>query len=87
MEQVWEEPDLARFYRRLSAAARVIIYDKRGVGLSDRIGSPATVEQQVADAEAIMRAARSERVIVLAVSDGATVALPWLRSIPSRSLV
>jgi DNA-binding SARP family transcriptional activator/pimeloyl-ACP methyl ester carboxylesterase len=74
LEQVWEEPDLARFYRRLSAAARVIIYDKRGVGLSDRIGSPATIEQQVEDAEAIMRAARSERVIILAVSDGATVA-------------
>jgi DNA-binding SARP family transcriptional activator/pimeloyl-ACP methyl ester carboxylesterase len=74
LEQVWEEPDLARFYRRLTTAARVIIYDKRGVGLSDRIGSPATVEQQVADAEAIMRAARSERVIILAVSDGAAVA-------------
>ena len=74
VEQVWEEPDLARFYRRLGATAHVIIYDKRGVGLSDRIGSPATVEQQVADAEAIMRAARSERVILLAVSDGATVA-------------
>jgi pimeloyl-ACP methyl ester carboxylesterase/DNA-binding SARP family transcriptional activator len=74
LEQVWEEPDLARFYRRLSASARVIIYDKRGVGLSDRIGSPATVQQQVEDAEAILRAARSERVIILAVSDGATVA-------------
>jgi DNA-binding SARP family transcriptional activator/pimeloyl-ACP methyl ester carboxylesterase len=74
LEQLWEEPDLARFYRRLSATARVILYDKRGVGLSDRIGSPATIEQQVADAEAIMRAAQSERVIILAVSDGATVA-------------
>jgi pimeloyl-ACP methyl ester carboxylesterase len=60
--------------RRLSTAAHVIIYDKRGVGLSDRIGSPATVEQQVADAEAIMRVARSEGVIILAVSDGTTVA-------------
>jgi DNA-binding SARP family transcriptional activator/pimeloyl-ACP methyl ester carboxylesterase len=74
LEQLWEEPDLARFYRQLSRAARVVIFDKRGVGLSDRTGSPATVEQQVADAEAIMRAAQSERVIVLAVSDGATVA-------------
>jgi DNA-binding SARP family transcriptional activator/pimeloyl-ACP methyl ester carboxylesterase len=74
LEQIWEEPDLARFYRRLSTTARVIVYDKRGVGLSDRIGSPATVGQQVADAEAIMRATRSERVIILAVSDGATVA-------------
>jgi pimeloyl-ACP methyl ester carboxylesterase len=74
LEQLWEEPDLARFYGRLSTAARVILYDKRGVGLSDRIGAPATLEQQVADAEAIMRAARSDRLILLAVSDGATVA-------------
>jgi DNA-binding SARP family transcriptional activator/pimeloyl-ACP methyl ester carboxylesterase len=76
LEQVWEEPDLARFYRRLSTASRVILYDKRGVGLSDRTGSPATLEQQVADAEAILRATRSERVIILAVSDGAAVAIP-----------
>ena len=75
LEQIWEEPDLARFNRRLSAAARVILYDKRGVGLSDRIGSPASIEQQVEDAEAIMRAARSERVVIFAVSDGATVAI------------
>jgi DNA-binding SARP family transcriptional activator/pimeloyl-ACP methyl ester carboxylesterase len=74
LEQLWEEPDLARFYRRLSAAARVILYDKRGVGLSDRVGPPASIEEQVADGEAIMRATRSERVIILAVSDGAAVA-------------
>jgi DNA-binding SARP family transcriptional activator/pimeloyl-ACP methyl ester carboxylesterase len=74
LEQTWEEPDLARFYRRLGAAARVILYDKRGVGLSDRIGSPASIEEQVEDAAAILRAAQSERVIILAVSDGAAVA-------------
>jgi DNA-binding SARP family transcriptional activator/pimeloyl-ACP methyl ester carboxylesterase len=82
VEQDWEEPDLARFYRRLSTAARVILYDKRGVGLSDRIGAPATIEQQVADAEAVIRAAGSERVIILAVSDGATVAIPLAMQYP-----
>jgi DNA-binding SARP family transcriptional activator/pimeloyl-ACP methyl ester carboxylesterase len=76
LEQVWEEPDLARFYGRLGEAARVIIYDKRGVGLSDRIGPPATVAQQVADAKAIIRATGSARVVVFAVSDGAAVAIP-----------
>jgi DNA-binding SARP family transcriptional activator/pimeloyl-ACP methyl ester carboxylesterase len=76
VEQIWEEPELARFYGRLSESARVLVYDKRGVGLSDRIGSPATVAQQVADARAIIRAAGSGRVIVFAVSDGAAVAIP-----------
>ena len=76
MEQVWEEPDLARFYGRLGDAARVIIYDKRGVGLSDRIGSPTTVAQHVADAGVIVQAAQATRVVVFAVSDGAAVAIP-----------
>jgi DNA-binding SARP family transcriptional activator/pimeloyl-ACP methyl ester carboxylesterase len=84
LEQLWEEPDLARFYGQLSTAARVIIYDKRGVGLSDRIGSPATVEQQVEDAQAIMRAAGSERVIILAVSDGATVGIRMAVQYPQQ---
>ena len=84
VEQLWEEPDLVRFYEELSTVARIILYDKRGVGLSDRIGSPATVEQQVADAEAIMRAAGSERVFVLAVSDGAAVAIRLAVQYPQR---
>jgi pimeloyl-ACP methyl ester carboxylesterase len=76
LEQVWEEPDLARFYGRLSEAARVILYDRQGVGLSDRTGSPDTIAQQVADARAIIHAAGSRRVVILAVSDGAAVAIP-----------
>jgi DNA-binding SARP family transcriptional activator/pimeloyl-ACP methyl ester carboxylesterase len=84
VEQLWEEPDLARFYGQLGKTARVIIYDKRGVGLSDRIESQATVEQQVADARAIIRAAGSERVILLAVSDGATVAVTLAAQHPEQ---
>lgn len=75
LEQLWEDPDLVRFYGRLGRTARVLIYDKRGVGLSDRTGAPATVEQQVADARAVMQAAGAERVVVFAVSDGAAVGI------------
>jgi pimeloyl-ACP methyl ester carboxylesterase/DNA-binding SARP family transcriptional activator len=84
LEQIWEEPDLARFYRRLGEAARVIIYDKQGVGLSDRTGSPTTIAQHVADARAIMRAAGSRRVVVFAVSDGAAVAIPLAMRHPEQ---
>jgi len=84
LEQVWEEPDLARFYGRLSNVARLILYDKRGVGLSDRMESPATVEQRVADARAIIRAAGSVRVVVFAVSDGAAVAIPLAERHPDQ---
>lgn len=84
LEQIWEEPDLARFYGRLGEAARVMLYDKRGVGLSDRIGSPAALAQHVADARAIIRAAGSARVVVFAVSDGAAVAIPLAAQHPEQ---
>lgn len=84
LEQIWEEPDLARFYRRLGEAARVIVYDKRGVGLSDRIASPATIVQHVADAQAIIRAAGSERVVIFAASDGAAIAIPLAAQHPEQ---
>jgi DNA-binding SARP family transcriptional activator/pimeloyl-ACP methyl ester carboxylesterase len=75
LEQLWEEPNLARFFRRLSEGTRLIIYDKRGVGLSDRVGSPVTVEQRVEDARAVLGAAGSERVVVFAASDGVAVGI------------
>ncbi|HKN45877.1 MAG TPA: alpha/beta hydrolase, partial [Propionibacteriaceae bacterium] len=37
LEYAWEEPSLARFYRRLSSFSRLILFDKRGTGLSDRV--------------------------------------------------
>jgi DNA-binding SARP family transcriptional activator/pimeloyl-ACP methyl ester carboxylesterase len=84
LEQLWEEPELARFNGRLGEAARIIIYDRQGVGLSDRTGSPATVAQQVAHARAIIRASGSERVVVFAVSDGAAVAVHLAKQHPEQ---
>jgi DNA-binding SARP family transcriptional activator/pimeloyl-ACP methyl ester carboxylesterase len=75
LDQLWEEPDLAGFYEQLSTLARVIVYDKRGVGLSDRVSTPPAMEQQVADARAILEAANSRRVILFAVSDGAALGI------------
>jgi len=76
LEQLWEEADLATFIQQLSTVARVILYDKCGVGLSDRVGTVPSRERQIADALAILRAAGSSRVVILAVSDGAATAIP-----------
>ncbi|MGZ3639075.1 MAG: alpha/beta fold hydrolase, partial [Ktedonobacterales bacterium] len=76
LEQLWEEADLAGFVQHLSTVARVIVYDKCGVGLSDRVGTVPSRERQIADALAILRAAGSSRVVILAVSDGAATAIP-----------
>ncbi|MGZ3673634.1 MAG: alpha/beta fold hydrolase [Ktedonobacterales bacterium] len=76
LEQLWEEADLAGFVQHLSTVARVIVYDKCGVGLSDRVGTVPSRERQIADALAILRAAGSSRAVILAVSDGAATAIP-----------
>ncbi|HKW23587.1 MAG TPA: alpha/beta fold hydrolase [Ktedonobacterales bacterium] len=75
IEQLWEEPELARFYQHLGKFARIIVYDKRGMGLSDRVGAPVTPAQHVTDAQAVMEAAGATRVVVFAVSDGATLGI------------
>jgi pimeloyl-ACP methyl ester carboxylesterase len=75
IEQLWEEPGLARFYQQLGQFARIIVYDKRGMGLSDRGSAPVTTAQHVADAQAVMRAAGASRVVLFAVSDGATLGI------------
>jgi pimeloyl-ACP methyl ester carboxylesterase len=75
VEQMWEEPDLVSFLEQLSRVARIIVYDKRGLGLSDRVGATPSLEQHVGDALAIARAAGSTRTIVLSVSDGAPISI------------
>jgi DNA-binding SARP family transcriptional activator/pimeloyl-ACP methyl ester carboxylesterase len=75
LEQLWEESDLAGFLQQLSTVARVLLYDKCGVGLSDRVGTAPSLECQVGDALAIIHAARSPHVVILAVSDGAATAI------------
>ncbi|MBA3822979.1 MAG: alpha/beta fold hydrolase [Ktedonobacterales bacterium] len=75
LEQLWEDPDFADFVQQLSTLARVIIYDKRGVGLSDRTGIAPSTEDHIADALAILDAVRSPRAIVLGISDGAATGI------------
>ncbi|HKT39678.1 MAG TPA: alpha/beta fold hydrolase, partial [Ktedonobacterales bacterium] len=75
IEQLWEEPELAHFYHQLGSFARIIVYDKRGMGMSDRVGAPVTLAQHVADAQAVMSAVGTSRVVVFAVSEGATVGI------------
>lgn len=75
VEQIWEEPDLLDFVEQLSRTARTTVYDKRGLGLSDRVGTVPSLEEHVADALAVAQAAGSGRRVVLAVSDGAPIGI------------
>jgi pimeloyl-ACP methyl ester carboxylesterase len=75
VEQLWEDPDFLGFVEQLSRAARVTVYDKRGLGLSDRVGTTPSLAEHVSDALAVAQTAGAVRPVVLAVSDGAPIAI------------
>ena len=62
LEYGWESPSLARFHNRLASFSRLILIDKRGTGLSDRVADLPTLEQRMDDLRAVMDAVGSEQV-------------------------
>jgi class 3 adenylate cyclase len=88
IEAMWEEPNLARFLSRLASFGRLIIFDKRGVGLSDRVSETdlPTLETRMDDVRAVMDAAGSERAVVFGVSEGGPLSILFAATHPMRSL-
>ena len=83
-EVFWQSPDVAGAFGRLAESARVIIFDKREQGLSDRVGHPPSIEEMVDDALAVMDAAGSERAAVFGISEGGALAQLLAASHPER---
>ncbi|HEX6117297.1 MAG TPA: adenylate/guanylate cyclase domain-containing protein [Solirubrobacterales bacterium] len=83
-ELFWQSSDLTRVFERLAEVARVIIFDKRDQGLSDRLGRPPSVEEMVDDALAVLDAAGSERAAVFGISEGGALAQLLAASHPDR---
>jgi pimeloyl-ACP methyl ester carboxylesterase len=84
LEYGWESPLLASFYDGLAEFARLILFDKRGTGLSDREPGLPTIEQRMDDVRAVMDAAGSERAVVFAMSEGAGMAIAFAATCPER---
>src|SRR5438445_7155184 len=85
LEYGWEEPSLERFYRRLASFCRLVIFDKRGTGLSDRVAGVPDLETRIDDVRAIMDATGSERAAVLGYSEGAAMAALFAATYPERT--
>ena len=81
---IWDDPDQARFYEGLAAFARVIVYDKRSTGLSDRTVAIPAMDERIADTLAVMEAAKSTRAAVLGISEGGKMALTLAARHPGR---
>jgi class 3 adenylate cyclase/pimeloyl-ACP methyl ester carboxylesterase len=85
VELAWEDQAIARALRRLGSFSRVIIFDKRGTGMSDRTERLPDVDRRMLDIEAVMHAAGSERAALLAVSEGGPMALLFGAAHPERT--
>lgn len=85
VEMTWEEPSVARFFERLASFSRLILFDKRGTGLSDRdVGFP-TLEDRMDDVRAVMDAVRSERAALLGMSEGGNMSMLFAATYPERT--
>ena len=84
VENYWEHPDLARWLLRLGAFARVIMFDKRGTGLSDPVAEVPSLELRMDDVRAVMDAANSQSATLLGVSEGGALAALFAATYPQR---
>jgi pimeloyl-ACP methyl ester carboxylesterase len=81
----WADPGYAHFLRRLASFSRLIVFDKRGMGMSDPVASPATLEERMEDIRVVMDAAGSERAAVFGYSEGGPASLLFAATYPERT--
>ena len=88
LEYFWREPNFARFLLRLASFSRLILFDKRGTGLSDRvpIHQLPTLEQRMDDVRAVMDAVGSERAALCGVSEGGPMCSLFAATYPEKTL-
>ena len=88
LEYFWREPSFARFLLRLASFARLILFDKRGTGLSDRvpINELPTLEQRMDDVRAVMDAVGSERAALCGVSEGGPMCSLFAATYPEKTI-
>jgi pimeloyl-ACP methyl ester carboxylesterase/DNA-binding winged helix-turn-helix (wHTH) protein len=87
LDYFWEEPSFAYFLDRLASFARLILFDKRGTGLSDRVplNQLPTLEQRMEDVHAVMDAVGSERAVLCGVSEGGPMCSLFAATYPERT--
>jgi class 3 adenylate cyclase len=86
LEACWELPQFRRYCERLGEFTRLILFDKRGMGMSDRVPGAATLEERMDDIRAIMDAIGSERAAVMGESEGGPLAMLFAAAHPERTV-
>jgi class 3 adenylate cyclase len=85
LDHYWEEPTLVHFLMRLSSFSRLILFDKRGTGLSDRLGTLPTLEERMDDVRAVMDAVGSKRAALFGISEGGAMCVLFAATYPERT--
>jgi len=85
VEHLWAEPRIAAFFERLARFSRLILFDRRGTGLSDPIASTTTLEDQMEDVTAVLDAVGSKQAAFFAQSEGAAMAALYAATHPERT--
>ncbi len=81
---LWEDPEYRRFCERLASFSRLILFDKRGMGLSDRVRA-GTLEERMDDVRAILDAVGSESAALMGVSEGGPMSILFAATYPERT--
>jgi pimeloyl-ACP methyl ester carboxylesterase len=85
IEVFWEEPAVARFLQRLASFTRLILFDKRGTGLSDRVTDLPNLETRMDDVRAVMDTVGSERAALFGYSEGGPMCALFAATYPART--
>jgi pimeloyl-ACP methyl ester carboxylesterase len=86
LEYAWQQPRVEHFLRRLAAFSRLILFDKRGTGLSDRVADYPTLQDRMDDVRAVMEAVGSDRAALFGMSEGGQMAMLFAATSPERVL-
>ncbi len=85
VEVFWEEPSVVRFLKRLASFSRLILFDKRGTGLSDRVADVPNLETRMDDVRAVLDAVGSSRAALLGYSEGGPMCALFAATYPGRT--
>ena len=85
VETIWQSPEQGEFFRRIASFCRLILFDKRGTGMSDRNSQIFTLEQRMHDVQAILDAVGSKRATLFGISEGGPMSLLYAATYPKRT--
>lgn len=86
IDLMWDCPELVHFFGELAKVARIILFDKRGTGLSDRVVDLSTLEERMDDIRAVMDAVGSQKAVLFGHSEGGSVSALFAATYPNRTI-